>query len=88
MLAVVDLAFFPNTPFVFFKTSKFALFRGQKKGAVAEPPRLIPITASNKDRKTVLQGSFKATLRKRFFAKRNGRNAMCLSLKGEFMALQ
>jgi hypothetical protein len=80
----------PSPPFMVKHPNRFYLPQsaGKRKGAVDGPPRLIPITASNKGRKTVFQGSFKATLRKRFFAKRNGRNAICLSPKGEFMALQ
>jgi hypothetical protein len=36
----------------------------------------------------VLQGSFKASLRERFLANRNGRGATCLSPEGEFVAEQ
>jgi hypothetical protein len=39
-------------------------------------------------RETVLQGSVKATLRERFFAKRSDRGANCLSPKGEFLRPQ
>jgi hypothetical protein len=41
-----------------------------------------------KGRETILQGEVKAPLRELFFAKRNGRNAICLSPEGEFMAVQ
>jgi len=37
---------------------------------------------------TVLQGSFKASLRERFLANRNDRGATCLSPEGEFVAEQ
>jgi hypothetical protein len=39
-------------------------------------------------RETVLQGSVKASLRKRFFAKWSDRGANCLSPKGEFLRPQ
>jgi hypothetical protein len=41
-----------------------------------------------KGRETVLQGSFKASLRERFLMNRNGRAATCLSPEGEFVAEQ
>ncbi len=39
-------------------------------------------------REKVLQGSFKASLRERFLANRNGREATCLRPQGEFVAEQ
>jgi len=41
-----------------------------------------------KQREKVLQGSVKATLRERVFAKRSGRGAHCLSPQGESMQPQ
>jgi len=50
--------------------------------------RTAPLDCTVKGREMVLQGEVKAPLRERFFAKRNGRNAICLSPEGEFMAVQ
>ncbi len=47
-----------------------------------------PVFKKGKGCETLLQGSFKATLRERFLTNRNGRAATCLSPEGEFVAEQ